>query len=91
MQKIKQLWLEFADKNPKISKWVREGGLFFLVSNLITIVRGLMVSVLQPAFAFMGTGAIAYYLVPLTVSGTLAGIVVGIIGGIVAARVKIKK
>ncbi len=60
MQKIKQLWNSFADKNPKISQWVREGGLFFLVSNLITIVRGLMISVLKPIFGFMGTGAVGF-------------------------------
>ena len=69
MQKIKQLWLEFADKNPKISNWVKEGGLFFLVSNLITIIRGLMVSILQPAFSFMGTGAIGFPNITLKLFG----------------------
>lgn len=60
MNKLKQLWQGFAEKHPKLSVWVREGGLFFLVSNLITIVRGLMVSLLQPAFNFMGSGAIGF-------------------------------
>lgn len=60
MQKIKQLWNSFAEKNPKISRWVREGGLFFLVSNLITIIRGLMISILKPAFSFLGTEAIGF-------------------------------
>jgi putative flippase GtrA len=60
MQKLKQIWNKFADKHPKISNWVREGGLFFLVSNLITITRGLMISLLKPLFNFMGTGAVGF-------------------------------
>ena len=55
------------------------GGLFHNVGQILA------------AVIVMGTGAIAYYLVPLSVSGTLAGIVVGLLGGIVAVRVKIKK
>ena len=43
------------------------------------------------AVILMGNAAIVYYIIPLTVSGTIAGIAVGILGGIVAARVKIKK
>ncbi len=43
------------------------------------------------AVILMGNAAIVYYIIPLTVSGTLAGIAVGILGGIVATRVKIKK
>ena len=69
MRKIKQMWLGFADKNPKLAGWVREGGLFFLVSNLITIVRGLLVSILQPAFAFMGTAAIGFPNLTLNIFG----------------------
>ena len=36
MEKIKGLWLGFAEKHPGASKWIREGGLFVIVSNLIT-------------------------------------------------------
>lgn len=43
------------------------------------------------AWIFLGNGAILYYLVPLSLSGTLAGIAVGILGGVIATRVKIKK
>ena len=60
MQTIKQMWINFANKNPKVATWVREGGLFLLVSTLITIVRGLLVSALQPAFDFMGSRAIGF-------------------------------
>ena len=69
MQKIKQMWSNFADKNPKVASWVREGGLFFLVSNLITIIRGLLVSILQPAFEFMGNGAIGFPNIMLNLFG----------------------
>ena len=69
MQKIKQIWSKFAEKNPKLAVWVREGGLFFLVSNLITIVRGLLVSLLQPAFGFMGTTAIGFPNLDLNIFG----------------------
>ena len=69
MQKIKQMWSKFADKNPKVASWVREGGLFFLVSNLITIIRGLLVSILQPAFEFMGNGAIGFPNIMLNLFG----------------------
>ena len=54
-EKIKNWWLEFEKKNPKLSQWVREGGLFVLVSNVVTILRALMMTFLTPAFAFLGT------------------------------------
>ena len=39
MEKIKNLWGNFAKKYPKASKWIREGGLFFLFSNLVTLIQ----------------------------------------------------
>ena len=69
MDTLEKKWDELVDKNPKLAQWIREGGLFFLVSNLITIVRGLMVSVLQPAFSFMGTGAIGFPNIALKLFG----------------------
>lgn len=69
MQKIKEWWQSFEHKNPKISTWVREGGLFFLVSNLITIIRGLLIGFLQPAFGFMGTAAIGFPNLTLNIFG----------------------
>ena len=60
MNKLKEIWRDFANKNPKISEWVREGGLFFLVSNLITIIRGILVTILEPVFGFLGSEAIGF-------------------------------
>lgn len=58
--KLKELWGGFAEKNPKAAEWVREGGLFFLVSNLITLIRGFLVTLFEPAFAFLGDGAVGF-------------------------------
>lgn len=69
MNKLKQLWNGFAQKHPKVSEWVREGGLFFLVSNFITIIRGLMVTVLKPAFEFLGTEAVGFPRIDMTLFG----------------------
>ena len=33
------VWKAFEEKNPKLAKWVREGGLFVIVSNLITVLQ----------------------------------------------------
>lgn len=54
MGKIKNLWNGFVEKNPKLSKWVREGGLFILISNLITIVRALMMTLFTNMFVAFG-------------------------------------
>jgi putative flippase GtrA len=53
VEKLKPLWDGFAEKNPKAAEWVREGGLFFLVSNLITLFKYLILTFLPLAFAFM--------------------------------------
>ena len=46
METLKQFWLSFAQKHPKLSQWVREGGLFILVSNLITVFKYLILTFL---------------------------------------------
>ena len=51
MEKIKSLWLGFAEKHPGASKWIREGGLFVIVSNLITVLKYFMLLFLPLAFA----------------------------------------
>ena len=44
-------WNNFAAKNPAAAKWVREGGLFVIVSNLITVFKYLLLQFLPKAFA----------------------------------------
>lgn len=48
---IKNSWQHFADKHPGASKWIREGGLFVIVSNLITVLKYLLLLFLPLAFA----------------------------------------
>ena len=39
MNAIKNIWTNFAEKHPNSAKWVREGGLFFIFSNLVTLIQ----------------------------------------------------
>lgn len=39
MEALKKWWSNFEETHPKASKWVREGGLFFIFSNLVTVVQ----------------------------------------------------
>ena len=41
-----QFWNDFAAKHPAAAKWVREGGLFVIVSNLITVFKYLLLQFL---------------------------------------------
>ena len=44
-------WNNFTAKHPAAAKWVREGGLFVIVSNLITVFKYLLLQFLPKAFA----------------------------------------
>ena len=69
MQKLKEFWLNFENKYPKASQWVREGGLFFIVSNLITFFKYLLLTFLPDAFAFMGGQAFGFPGIEITLFG----------------------
>ena len=45
----------WAKNNPKIAQLIREGGLFVIVSNVITIMKTIALMFLPAAFAFLGT------------------------------------
>ena len=49
MEAIKK-WIE---EHPKLAKWIREGGLFVLVSTVITVFKYLLLTFLPAAFAFL--------------------------------------
>ncbi len=51
METIKK-WIE---KHPKAAQWIREGGLFVIVSNAITVFKYLLLTFLPAAFAFLGS------------------------------------
>ena len=69
MEKLKNLWLRFAEEKPEIAKWVREGGLFFLVSCLITVLKAVFLIFLPPALAFLGDYSFGFPGIPLTLFG----------------------
>lgn len=53
MNKMTGIWSSFAEKHPAAAKWVREGGLFVIVSNVITVFKYLLLTFLPAAFAFL--------------------------------------
>ena len=69
MEKLKNLWLGFEEKYPKASQWVREGGLFVIVSNVITIFKYLLLTFLPLAFAFMGSRDFGFPGIDITLFG----------------------
>lgn len=69
MNKLKAFWASYAEKHPRASEWIREGGLFFLVSNLITIFKYLLLTFLPAAFAFMGSRDFGFPGIDLTLFG----------------------
>lgn len=44
-------WNSFAEKHPGAAKWIREGGLFVIVSNVITVLKYIMLQFLPAAFS----------------------------------------
>ena len=51
MRAIFNWWKSLSEKNPIVTKWIREGGLFIIVCNLITIFKYLMLQFIPLAFA----------------------------------------
>ena len=51
MTALKNWWNGFADRHPAAAKWVREGGLFFLFSNLVTVFQYIVIQFLPAAFS----------------------------------------
>ncbi len=69
IEKLKAVWDDFSKKHPKASEWVREGGLFLIVSILITIFKYLILTFLPLAFAFMGNRDFGFPGIDLTLFG----------------------
>ncbi len=46
-----EFWNSFAEKHPGAAKWIREGGLFIIVSNLITVLKYFMLQFLPGMFS----------------------------------------
>ena len=46
---------DWANNNPKIAKLIREGGLFVIVCNVITVFKAIALMFLPAAFEFLGS------------------------------------
>ena len=62
-------WNSFAEKHPGAAKWIREGGLFVIVSNVITVLKMICLWVLPLAFAFLGTKEFGFPGIDLEIFG----------------------
>ncbi len=63
------LWSNFMAKHPKAAEWIREGGLFVIVSNAITVFKYLMLQFLPAAFAGLGDRSFGWPGIPVTLFG----------------------
>lgn len=64
-----EFWNRFAAKHPETAKWVREGGLFVIVSNLITVFKYLLLQFLPKAFASLPVVDFGWPGIPVTLFG----------------------
>ena len=69
MNGIKTWWEGFAKKHPEASKWVREGGLFVIVSNLITVFKYLILQFLPSVFSGLSHETFGWPGIPVTLFG----------------------
>lgn len=60
---------EFGAKHPSAVKWIREGGLFVIVSNLITVLKYFMLQFLPAAFANLPLVDFGWPGIPVTLFG----------------------
>ena len=51
MNRLAKWWQSFDEKHPIAARWIREGGLFVSVSNLITVFKYVLLQFLPKAFA----------------------------------------
>lgn len=66
---MKGWWNHFAERHPSLSQWVREGGLFIIVSNAITVFKYVLLTFLPGAFAFLGSRDFGFPGIDLTLFG----------------------
>ncbi len=69
MKVMKDWWNHFAERHPSLSQWVREGGLFIIGSNAITVFKYVLLTFLPGAFAFLGSRDFGFPGIDLTLFG----------------------
>ena len=53
MQALINWWTKFAEKHPQAAKWIREGGLFVIFGNLVTVIKLLLLMFLPALFKML--------------------------------------
>lgn len=62
-------WGKFAQKHPSAAKWIREGGLFVIVCNLVTVLKYFMLQFLPYAFTGLAGAEFGWPGIPITLFG----------------------
>ena len=62
-------WNKFAEKHPGAAKWIREGGLFVIVSNVVTVIKYFILQFLPAAFAGLGDASFGWPGIDVTLFG----------------------
>lgn len=63
------IWTSFSQKHPGAAKWIREGGLFVIVSNLITVLKYFLLQFLPAAFSGLPLVDFGWPGIPVTLFG----------------------
>lgn len=63
------IWKNFEEKHPTAAKWIREGGLFVIVSNVITVFKYLLLTFLPKAFSSLPAIDFGWPGIPVTLFG----------------------
>lgn len=66
---IKNWWVNFASHHPSAAKWVREGGLFVIVCNLVTVLKYFILQFLPYAFRDLAGVEFGWPGIPVTLFG----------------------
>lgn len=69
MNGLKTKWSQFTDRHPSAAKWVREGGLFVIVCNLVTVLKYFILQFLPYAFRGMAGIEFGWPGIPVTLFG----------------------
>ena len=69
MNRLAKWWQSFDGKHPIAARWIREGGLFVIVSNLITVFKYVLLQFLPRAFAGLPVVDFGWPGIPVTLFG----------------------
>lgn len=69
MNFFKTQWNHFASRHPSAAKWVREGGLFVIVCNLVTVLKYFILQFLPYAFSGLAGVEFGWPGIPITLFG----------------------